>query len=195
MFFQHFRIPTWTKNGPKMGPQINPKPLVEIIIAKKIYHATPLFASKIDPGAQADFWTDLGRLLVALGSLLALFGPFWYLWAPSWLLLALFGSLLAAFSFPFATFSQQCFFLVQLSLHFALSQTFECQTSSKILFFLAPQAATHTRSICFRLLLVSKTIFGRNLNLFENFLHAPADNRRNPHLQEPSSATTCGTLP
>ena len=195
MFFQHFRIPTWTKNGPKMGPQIDPNPLVEITIAPNRYGECSRWYSKSTLAPKPIFgriWVDFWSLWVPFWLSLA---PFWSLWAPSWLLLALFGSLLAAFSFPFATFSQQCFFLVQLSLHFALSQTFECQTSSKILFFLAPQAATHTRSICFRLLLVSKTIFGRNLNLFENFLHAPADNRRNPHLQEPSSATTCGTLP
>jgi hypothetical protein len=119
MFFHHFRIPTWTKNGPKMGPQIDPNPLVEIIIAKKIYHATPLFASKIDPGAQADFWTDLGRLLVALGSLLALFGsllvslgsllaPFGALWLPFGCIFVPFCNLFATMPLFGATFAPFC---------------------------------------------------------------------------------------
>jgi hypothetical protein len=46
--------------------------------------------------------------------------------------------------------------------------------------------------MCFWFLLISETLFAPN-KMLEHFPHEPADNRRNPHLQEPSSTATCGT--
>ena len=63
-------------------------------MAPKLNPATPLFAPKIDPGAQGDFWMPFGPTLV----------PFWHPLAPLWLPLAPFSTLLATFAALLAPF-------------------------------------------------------------------------------------------
>ena len=119
--------------------------------------ATTLFAPKIEPGAQAVFWMHVGRLWapfshpvaplrLRFGALRlpsgALWLPFGALWLPFgalWLPLALFWFSSGALWPPFCNLFATMPLFDLLSLHFALSQPFEWQTSSNILFFGRPR--------------------------------------------------------
>ena len=118
-----------------MDPKIDPNPFVEIKTDQKVSRKYHFFAPQADPGAQADFWMDLDRLLVALGSILV---PFWRLLLPL-------GTFLSPFGFLFPLLVASAPFWHPIRLHFDILRPSDCNISSKILFCTAPEAARHLR--------------------------------------------------
>ena len=131
----------WSKNCSKWTPKIDT--------------GLSFFVPIIGPGAQIDFWMHVGRPLVPFW---LLFVSLWLTFSSLWLLFAFLFTSFASFWFPFgspARFGPLLFFwlavgslllpfrslLIQLSfvffslsLHFTLSQSFECETCSTVLF-------------------------------------------------------------
>ena len=148
--------------------------------SQQLWVVPPLFAPKIDPGAQADFWMPFGPPLVPFWRPLA---PFWLplaplgsFLAPFWLLLALLGSVLAPFGRPLVPFRRPlapfCSLFIPFYNIFATMAlvgatfapicafpTFRMSNFFNNLVFWAPEAATHPLSIRFRFLLIPNTIF------------------------------------
>ena len=132
-------------------------------------YGAPLFCFKNRPWRPNRFldacWSPFGSLLV----------PFL---APFGLLLVPFGSFLPSFSLLSLLFGSLLGPLRALK-----------QFKKRNWGHPRPQ---RTRNQFVFVLLISETIFVQKM---EHFPHEPGDNRRNPHLWKPLSATTCGTLP
>ena len=145
--FASILIDFLVENCPKMAPK-NSGWYPPFSLPKSTLAPKRIFGCLLVPP-----WFPFGALWLPFGSLWRPLDPFWLpsgcFWrslVPFWLHLVApwfpFGAPwlpFAPFSYPFTTFSQQWLLLVQLSLQFALSQPFECQTSSIILFFGHPR--------------------------------------------------------
>ena len=102
------------------------------------------------------FWLHFAPLLAVFSLVLA---PCGFLFDFFYLLLALFGSLWALFWLPFCNLFATMALLGATFAPFCTLPTFRMSNFFKHLVFLAPEDATHPLSICFRLLMMSESIW------------------------------------